>query len=183
MEESRRDRTGNDDGEALQGLRRWVIVGLCAIGLLAATDLLLDRPTTLWSAHVLLELAMAALSFGGALFLWRGWRRTAEDLGMARLDAAQRATEAEAWQRKATLALDGLARAIDEEFLRWGLTPAEREVALLLLQGSGHKQIAGATGRSERTVRQHAVAVYEKSGLGGRAELAAYFLRGLRLPS
>jgi hypothetical protein len=34
-------------------------------------------------------------------------------------------------------------------------------------------------GRSERTVRQHAVSVYEQSGIGGRAELAAFFLQGL----
>jgi len=64
----------------------------------------------------------------------------------------------------------------------WGLTPAEREVALLLLKGQSHKQIAYTTGRSERTVRQHAVAVYQKSGLSGRAELAAFFLEDLLLP-
>jgi hypothetical protein len=33
--------------------------------------------------------------------------------------------------------------------------------------------------RSERTVRQHAVAVYRKAGVAGRAELAAFFLSGL----
>jgi DNA-binding NarL/FixJ family response regulator len=55
-------------------------------------------------------------------------------------------------------------------------------VALLLLKGHGHKQIAAMTGRSERTVRQHAVAVYEKSGLHGRAELAAFFLDAVPLP-
>jgi hypothetical protein len=31
-------------------------------------------------------------------------------------------------------------------------------------------------------VRQHAVAVYEKAGLGGRAELAAFFLPDLIVP-
>jgi DNA-binding NarL/FixJ family response regulator len=63
-------------------------------------------------------------------------------------------------------ALEGLGRAIDRQFDAWGLTPAEREVALLILKGHGHKQIAGLTGRSERTVRQRAVAVYDKAGLG-----------------
>jgi DNA-binding NarL/FixJ family response regulator len=71
---------------------------------------------------------------------------------------------------------------MDAQFTAWGLTAAEREVAVLLLKGLGHKQIAGRTGRSERTVRQHAVAVYRKSGLGGRAELAAFFLDDLILP-
>jgi DNA-binding NarL/FixJ family response regulator len=55
-------------------------------------------------------------------------------------------------------------------------------VALLLLKGYGHKQVAARTDRSERTVRQHAVSVYSKSGQGGRAELAAFFLEGLMLP-
>jgi DNA-binding NarL/FixJ family response regulator len=48
-----------------------------------------------------------------------------------------------------------------------------------LLQGRSHKEIAATSGRSERTVRQHAAAAYEKAGLGGRAELAAFFLEGL----
>ena len=49
-------------------------------------------------------------------------------------------------------------------------------------KGRSHKQIAYATGRSERTVRQHAVSVYHKSGLNGRAELAAFFLEDILLP-
>jgi hypothetical protein len=36
--------------------------------------------------------------------------------------------------------------------------------------------------RSERTVRRHAVSVYRKSGLAGRAELLAFFLEDLLLP-
>ena len=79
-------------------------------------------------------------------------------------------------------ALEGLGRAIDAQFDAWRLTPAERAVALLVLKGYGHKQIAALTERSERTVRQHAGAVYEKAGLGGRAELSAYFLQDLMLP-
>ena len=69
--------------------------------------------------------------------------------------------------------------ALDDQFEAWSLTPAERETALLLLQGQSHKSIASTTGRSDKTVRQHATAVYRKSGLGGRAELAGFFLSGL----
>jgi DNA-binding NarL/FixJ family response regulator len=89
----------------------------------------------------------------------------------------------DAWRASAGHALAGLGKAIDQRFDGWNLTPAEREIALLLLKGQSHKQVAFATGRSERTVRQHAVAVYQKSGLGGRAELAAFFLEDLMLPN
>ena len=52
----------------------------------------------------------------------------------------------------------------------------------MLLKGYGHKEIAALTGRSERTVRQHAGVVYEKAGISGRAELAAFFLHDVMLP-
>jgi DNA-binding CsgD family transcriptional regulator len=75
-----------------------------------------------------------------------------------------------------------LGVAIDKQFHAWQLTPAEREVALLLLKGYSHKRVAQITGRSERTARQHATTVYDKAGLASRAELAAFFLEDLLLP-
>ena len=66
---------------------------------------------------------------------------------------------------------------------RWSLTPAERDVALLQLKGLRHKEIADLRKTSERTVRQQALAVYRKSGLNGRNDLAAFFLEDLLLPA
>jgi DNA-binding NarL/FixJ family response regulator len=71
---------------------------------------------------------------------------------------------------------------MERQFDEWQLTLTEREVAFGLLQGYSHKRIAKESGRSERTVRQHATAVYEKAGVTSRAELAAYFLVALRVP-
>ena len=92
-------------------------------------------------------------------------------------------TEREAWRASAAAALANFANAMGERFAAWGLTPTERDIALRLLKGHSHKQIAFETGRSERTVRQHAVVVYQKSGLSGRAELSAFFLEDLLLPA
>jgi DNA-binding CsgD family transcriptional regulator len=147
-----------------------------------AVDLLLDAPPTWRSAHVLFELALTALSLSFAAWLWLGWRRTARSLAEASRSLEAHRAERDAWRDSARAALEGLGRAIDAQFATWHLTPAEREVALLILKGHGHKQIAAMTGRSERTVRQHAVAIYEKSGLRGRSELAAFFLDAVPLP-
>jgi DNA-binding NarL/FixJ family response regulator len=68
---------------------------------------------------------------------------------------------------------------MERQFDRWSLTPAERDVTLLVLEGLGHKEIAAQRRTSERTVRQQARVVYQKSGLSGRSELAAFFLGGL----
>jgi DNA-binding NarL/FixJ family response regulator len=62
-------------------------------------------------------------------------------------------------------------------------SPAEREVGLLLLKGLSHKEIAGVLDKSERTVRQQSLGIYKKAGLAGRAELSAFFLEDLLLPS
>ena len=78
--------------------------------------------------------------------------------------------------------LKGLGTAIDDQFERWGLTAAEREVAMLMLKGLSHKEIAVVRDTSERTVRQQARAIYGKANLSGRAALSAFFLEDLLLP-
>jgi DNA-binding CsgD family transcriptional regulator len=161
-----------------------IVLGLVVVG--GTMDLILDRPRTLWSLHVLVELGVIAMSLVFAVVLWRGWWGAARDLAetqatlaATRRSLAERQQERDDWRRSAESVVAGFGRAVDAQFQAWELTPTEREVAFLLLQGHGHKQIAGRTGRSERTVRQHAVSVYAKSGLGGRAELAAFFLQDL----
>jgi DNA-binding CsgD family transcriptional regulator len=171
------------DEDELRGMR--VALALLLAGIVAggAVDLVLDAPADWLSAHVVYEVILIIGALAASVWLWRGWHRAAESAATLRRSLAERQSERDAWRARAHQALDGLGRAVEDQFLGWGLTPAEREVALLLLQGHGHKQIAAATGRSERTVRQHAVTIYRKAGLGGRAELAAFFLADLRLPS
>lgn len=176
--------TEDDDGAGTLPL---VVAGMLLLVVVGgAVDLALDKPENWLSSHVLFEVAMMAVSLSFASWLWRGWRRASRSLNAARqafeLRHATLQAERDRWRESAQSALSGLGVAIDRQFDAWKLTPAEREVALLILKGYGHKQIAGATRRSERTVRQHAVTVYQKSGLAGRAELAAFFLEDLLLP-
>ena len=165
-----------------RGLRAIVLGVLALVVLGGALDLYMDAPESWLSAHVLVEVALMLVSATVGVMLWRAWRQTAAQLVVTRrsLDAIE--ADREAWRRRAEQALHGLGRAINDQFDEWDLTPSEREVALLLLKGYGHKQVAALTNRGERTVRQHAVSVYSKSGQGGRAELAAFFLEGLMLP-
>jgi len=59
------------------------------------------------------------------------------------------------------------------------LTQREKEIVDLIAEGLSNKEIAARRRTSERTVRQQARVVYQKSGLSGRSELAAFFLGGL----
>lgn len=145
-------------------------------------DLVLDAPDTLFSGHVLFEVAMIAISLGAATFLGTGWYRTLRLARELRTNVRRHQVERDAWKSRTGHLLAGLGEAMGDQLEAWHLTPAERETALLLLKGFSHKRIARLTSRSERTVRQHAVSVYRKSGLAGRAELAAFFLDDLFLP-
>lgn len=163
-------------------LRLPLTILLLAIVAGGVVDLILDAPRDLRSFHVLYEVALTGAALGLTVWLWRGWGRAEASAGALRRTLAERQAERDAWRARAERALQGLGSAVDEQFRSWRLTPSEREVAVLLLKGHGHKQIAATTGRSERTVRQHAVSVYQKSGLQGRAELAAFFLEDLVVP-
>jgi DNA-binding CsgD family transcriptional regulator len=158
------------------------VVLFAAIVVGATTDLVLDRPADWLSAHVLLELSLILLSLSAAVYLGRGWYRTLGAVGRLERQLVERQAERDAWRRSAERLLEGLSVAMDRQFEAWGLTEAERDTALMILKGWSHKRIASRTGRSERTVRQHAVAVYRKSGMAGRAELAAFFLEELPMP-
>jgi DNA-binding CsgD family transcriptional regulator len=89
---------------------------------------------------------------------------------------------AEQWRQEARELLQGLGALIDRQFGRWGLTPAEREVALLILKGFSHKEAAVLRSVAEATVRQQATAIYKKAGVSGRHDLSAFFLEDLLAP-
>ena len=168
--------------ESERGLRVLLVCVLLATIVGGAIDLYLDAPENWLSWHVGFELVLITLAIITTVVMWRAWWRARRSLGDAQRALEEQRAERDAWRASAKRALDGLAEAIDDQFAVWGLTPAEREVALLLLKGRSHKQIAYNSRRSESTVRQHAAAVYQKSGLAGRAELAAFFLEDLILP-
>jgi DNA-binding CsgD family transcriptional regulator len=156
---------------------------LSAVALLVATDLVMDDQAGADPTHLLMEGLLMAVSVGGALWLWLTLRRARIEVVTLERDVASAREEALRWRDEARDALRGLGVSIGKQFERWDLTPAEREVALLLLKGLSHKEAARVRKVSERTVRQQAREVYRKAGLAGRSELSAFFLEDLLVPS
>jgi DNA-binding CsgD family transcriptional regulator len=156
------------------------VLGAIVVG--GTADLVLDAPTDWLSGHVLYELTLILGGLAGAIWLWRNWKHAAESARELRRSLVERQAERDLWRGRAAQALQGLGHAVGQQLADWGLTPAERDVVVLLLRGESHKEIAAATGRSERTVRQHAISAYHKAGVSGRAELAAFFFGDLTLP-
>lgn len=92
---------------------------------------------------------------------------------------AQAVTQEDRWRIIAGMQAKGLSDSIGRQFALWGLTESESDIALLMLKGLSHKEVGALRKSSAATVRQQAAAIYAKSGLSGRAELAAFFLEDL----
>jgi DNA-binding CsgD family transcriptional regulator len=165
-------------------VRPWTSIAMFAlIAVLMAVDTVLDyRQSGSFVAQTFEILVFIAALAGIGI---HAWQLASARSRSERLDRELTETRAEAqrWSREARDVLKGLGAAIDAQFDKWGLTPAERDVALLQLKGLRHKEIAELRQTSERTVRQQALAIYRKAGLGGRTDLAAFFLEDLLLPS
>jgi DNA-binding NarL/FixJ family response regulator len=59
---------------------------------------------------------------------------------------------------------------VDDVAEKVALTPAEREVLLLLTQGLDNRAIAARLGKSEKTVRNQFSTIFSKLGVRTRAE-------------
>ena len=68
---------------------------------------------------------------------------------------------------------------VEESFDDWGLTPAERDVALFSIKGFSTAEIAGLRNTSEGTVKAQSNAIYRKAGVGNRSQLLGLFIEGL----
>jgi DNA-binding CsgD family transcriptional regulator len=130
----------------------------------------------------LVDIVPVVLTSVGVLLLFRVTQRQHEDHLKVIRDLELARVQGQRWRAEARNHLNGLGAAIETQFSRWNLTEAEREVALLLLKGLSHKEIAGIRVVSERTVREQARSIYGKAGLTGRTALSAYFLEDLLAP-
>jgi DNA-binding CsgD family transcriptional regulator len=121
---------------------------------------------------------LVATAVGAGVLATRLGAQHRDTLDLMR-DLAQARAEGEAWRREAHAYVAGLGAAIDEQFARWNLTPAERDVGLLMLKGFSHKEIAALRGTSDATVRHQAKTVYQKAGVPSRTAFCSFFLEDL----
>lgn len=177
----------NDGSEPT--LLRWLMALFLLVAILAIADLVADSGEGSSLGHLLTEGAIVMAGFAGIAMALRSIRRlrAAERHAAAEvrsLDQRLAATrqQAERWQKETQELRQDLGLAIERQLVAWSLTKAEQEIALLLLKGLSHKQVAAIRQVGEATVRQQSRAIYQKAGVDGRHDLAAFFLEGLLAP-
>lgn len=151
------------------GLSRGALTAIAAVQaaaalvflIFAAGDVIGGRVTAL---SVLEAVLIAGLALGTILVLAEVYRAD------RRLQRQGRAL---------AVASGALARVIDAQFSAWGLTQAEREVAMLALKGLDNAEIARIRGAAPGTVRAQMTHIYHKAGVSGRAQFAAWFVEDL----
>ncbi|MSU92317.1 hypothetical protein GE300_22575 [Rhodobacteraceae bacterium 2CG4] len=154
-----------------QPLLLWAIV---AIQLIATTFFLWDvgaafiglRSTPIsWQTREMIEI-------GAALGLVLGFV-----VGLRVLIVTTRRNRA--MEDRLRAASTAFAELLEQRFVEWRLTPAERDVAWFTLKGFSNAEIAGLRETSEGTVKAQSNAIFRKAGVSGRSQLMALFLDDL----
>lgn len=162
----------------------WVVVAIVT-GIAALMALEIIEEPNMPLREILMEIiepTLIVLTVSGVLYLLGRTKRQHEEQLTLLRDMEVARSEGAKWRADMRGLLNGLSSAIDAQFDRWKLTNAEREIALLLLKGLSHKEVAVLRSTSERTIRQQSQSIYGKSNLSGRAALSAFFLEDLLLP-
>ena len=76
-------------------------------------------------------------------------------------------------------ATGAFATVMDTQFTRWGLTAAERDVALMSVKGLSVGDIAALRQTATGTVKAQATAIYRKAGVSNRAEMISALIEDL----
>jgi DNA-binding CsgD family transcriptional regulator len=118
-----------------------------------------------WEVRELMEVAAAVGLILGTVFGGLAMRQLLRE----RNDAHERL-------RRASGAFGDL---LNEKFAEWGLTSAERDVALFAIKGMSTAEIAGLRKTSEGTVKAQTNAIYRKASVTGRSQLLSVFIEDL----
>ena len=148
------------------------IIAILAIQAVCALFFLLNIAITVFGLHPLPWAAYEAIEIGAALGLVLG-----SVLGALAIRRSHvRSTHVEAQLKAASGAFMDL---LEERFSEWGLTPAERDVALFCIKGMSTPDIATLRATSEGTVKAQTNAIYRKAGVSGRPQLLSLFIDDL----
>ncbi len=153
---------------------RALLVVLLIVQILSASFFIYDILVTLlqlpvapisWAIYELIEIGAALGLIFGVIFSTIALRKSLRDA--ARMKSKMRA------------ASGAFMELLEDSFDDWGLTPAERDVALFAIKGMTTTEIAQLRATSEGTVKAQTNAIYRKAGVSSRPQLLGVFIDDL----
>ena len=82
-------------------------------------------------------------------------------------------------ERELNVASGAFQGVIEQHFDRWGLTLAERDVALFLIKGLSIADVAAMRATRDGTIKAQSAAIYRKAGVSSRSELISVMVEEL----
>ena len=118
-----------------------------------------------WILHEIFTLMTLVGFCVGMYFIARSYRLAASNTRylMKQLDAAKGAFQS----------------GIDEYFVEWGLSEAEKDIALLTIKGMTISEIAKIRRTKQSTIKTQSSAIYKKAGVSSRAQLVSLLIEEL----
>ena len=141
---------------AIPRLSRWQAAALAftAVVLLLALEVIDEQEIDLLELGLeVVEISLIVAASVAMLVLFS--RVEDQELAQQQLsrELALATQEGAEWRARVQDLMRGLSGAIDQQFDRWQFSSAEKDVALLLLKGFSHKEVAQLRGRAERPRR------------------------------
>ncbi|MCB1168317.1 MAG: response regulator transcription factor [Leptospiraceae bacterium] len=116
----------------------------------------------------------------GLAFLLLAMRNTThEEFRRAAMELSVARQELDEFRSRNSRLMKDYRDAVQIQFDRWGFTEGERTVAERLILGFTFREIAAQLDKKEKTVRNQSQSIYDKAGLTGRHDLAAFFLQDI----
>lgn len=153
-----------------------IAVVLAIIMILNAVDVVTDTRLGVPVWHILTEAVIVVASGLGFVYLLVEMRRRGRELRALSETLSGADRQLQHLNAEMRRARSSYGEAIHRQFQAWSLTESEQQVAMLLLKGLSFREIATVRHTREKTVRQQASAIYNKSGLEGRHAFSAWFL-------
>ena len=118
-----------------------------------------------WILHEIFTLMTLVGFCVGMYFIARSYRLAASNTRylMKQLDAAKGAFQS----------------GIDEYFIEWGLSEAEKDIALLTIKGMTISEIAKIRRTKQSTIKTQSSTIYKKAGVSSRAQLVSLLIEEL----
>lgn len=163
--------------------RKFISAILLMIIFLTSFDIFSDIKEGANWWHVSVELMVGVIATIAIFFLLKGNFSLKHSLEDEKEENQKLLIENKKFKEQSKSYVEGLSQTINQQLDEWSLSNSEKEIAFLIIKGLSLKEIAEIRGTSEKTVRTQSTSIYSKAGIANRAQLSAFFLEDLLLPS
>jgi len=158
---------------------RLALVLIAILLMVSGVDVILDLNAGIPLNHIYHELLTVFICLVIVIFQLRNLYKKGQELRKTQAELSELVHLREDFKSLSINYADQFSKVVMGQFEKWHLTQSEVDVATLLIKGFSMKEIAVLRNSQETTVRQQATSIYKKSGLGGRQQLAAFFLEDI----